>query len=506
MRRVIIAFLFLMISLFFGLPGEAAASGSLRTTTIRPVLTPTPTNLQAFTAPSACAQHPGAPNCADALAHGLMLFAWSCAGCAPGWSALFVVNGQALAPGDINLAPSKVLALSVRQNQFKSTDCVAIRIYNPASPGQNATSNALCLSQVLAIHAITPRAPGALNGNISAQSSRVNPVLNHGVILNPNYVPGPTGMGSTHDPKVCTAHGGFGGGLACTAGLPSGMLPLIWNCPNCQVDGYHLYRVDSGQHTLMPANGAYSNDATVTLALLDAPSDGFNGKCYAVTAYKGSNESQLSNAYCAGNGSVMATMTLSAAHVLHWNRLRNLRTGGLGYTDPPVDSYDSSLYVGYGFHYWDNPFGDIYGNRVNRTGLYFDLSPLAGRTISKAVLHLVAQSSWHDYGGTGSSLADQTLTDQTPEACVTSVDKATDHWWENNNLASTVSYISPGPYMGPSFDVDVTSAIQSWMGYAAPSNFGFVLRGANENDQYHGNSNSVCLTLLESASLVVTYY
>jgi len=507
MRRVMIALLFLMISLFFGLPGEAAASGSLRTTTIRPVLTPTPTNLQAFTAPSACAQHPGAPNCADALAHGLMLFVWSCAGCAPGWSALFVVNGQALAPSDINLAPSKLLALSVRQNQFKSTDCVAIRIYNPVSPGQNATSNALCLSQVLAIHAITPRAPRTLNGNISAQTSHVNPVLNHGVILNPNYVPGPTGMGSTHDPKVCTAHGGFGGGLACTAGLPSGMLPLIWNCPNCQVDGYHLYRVDGGQHTLMPANGAYSNDATVTLALLDAPSDGFNGKCYAVTAYKGSNESQLSNAYCAGNGSVMATMTLSAAHVLHWYHSRSSRTGVIGYTNPPSDSYDSALYVGYADHYGENTFGDLYLDQFNRLGLMFDLSSLAGHPVSKALLQLSALSSWHDYDSTDYvKVATANLSAQSPEACVTKVDLATDHWWLNNDLNSTVSYLTPGAYMGPDFSVDVTTAVQKWLGLGAPPNFGFVLRGDDENDQWHGNTNHVCLTQLQSASLVVTYY
>jgi len=31
-------------------------------------------------------------------------------------------------------------------------------------------------------------------------------------------------------------------------------------------------------------------------------------------------------------------------------------------------------------------------------------------------------------------------------------------------------------------------------------------RGDDENDQWHGNTNHVCLTQLQSASLVVTYY
>ena len=117
-------------------------------------------------------------------------------------------------------------------------------------------------------------------------------------------------MGITHDTPTCTAHGGFGGGLACTAGLQAGMLALVWNCSNCKVDGYRLYRVDSGRHDLQPSGGAYASDATVTLALLSAPSDGFNGKCYAVSAYKGANESALSNWGCAGAGSTATTTTL----------------------------------------------------------------------------------------------------------------------------------------------------------------------------------------------------
>jgi hypothetical protein len=506
MLRRLTSFAFLFVFSCFMLPGGVAASvsSSSSSTTVHSVLAPAPANLQVFTAPGACTQHPGLPNCAAALGQGLMLFAWTCAGCDPSWSALFVVNGQASPPGDINLAPSKLLALSVRQHQFKSTDCVAIRIYNVANPAQNATSGAVCLSQALALHAITPAAP-----NLGAVTTHTvaNPALSPQVILNPNFVTAPTGMGITHDPPTCTAHGGFGGGLACTAGLQAGMLALIWNCPTCKVDGYHLYRVDGGQHALLPANGAYSNDATVTLALLNQPGDGFNGKCYAVTAFKGANESALSNWACAGAGSTATTTTLSAAHVLHWNRSRESRTGTIGYTNPPNDNYDSNLYVGYADAYGENTFGDLYFDQWNRLGLMFDLSSLAGHPISKALLKLSALSSWHDYDSTDYvKLTTRHLSAQSPEACVTKVDLATDHWWLNNDLNSTVSYLAPGPYMGPDFSIDVTTAVQKWLGLGAPPNYGFVLRGDDENDQWHGNTNHVCLTQLQSANLVVTYY
>jgi hypothetical protein len=510
MRRALVVFVFLMASLFFALPSLAASSASsttTTTTTIRPALAPTPANLQAFVAPSACAQHPGMPNCAVQVGSGLMLFAWTCAGCDPSWSALFVVNGIASAPGDINLAPSKLLALSVRPNQFKSTDCVAVRIFNPTSPAQNATSNAICLTQVLAIHAITPLAPGAPGGNIHADTvhSGTNPGLSPGVILNPNFVPAPTGMGITHDAPTCTAHGGFGGGLACTAGLQAGLLALIWNCPSCKVDGYRLYRVDGGRHDAQPSNGAYGNDATITLALLNPPGDGFNGKCYAVTAYKGPNESALSNWACAGAGSTATTTTLSPTHTLHWEHYRESRTGTIGYTHAPFDNYDANLYVGYADHYGENPFGDIYDDQFHRSGVVFDLSALGGHPISKAMLKLSALSSWHDYDNTDYSKTGN-LSALSPMACVAVVDLATDHWWQNNDLNSTVSYLAPGGYMGPDFSIDVTTAVAKWTGNAAPPNFGFVLRGDDENDLWHGNTNHVCLTQLQSASLVVTYY
>ena len=357
----------------------------------------------------------------------------------------------------------------------------------------------------------TTGAVGAASPAVLAPAAGSNPGMSPstssknggtGAMISANYVPAPTGLTNTQDQKACTDHGGFGGGLACAAGLPAGKLVLIWTCQNCKVNGYHLFRVDNGQHTRLPSNGAYSSSASVTLAMLDAPADGFNGKCYAVAAYNGMNESKLSDAYCAGGGSVQATMTLQPAHALRWELTRGVTTGAFGKPGDPTDVYDGTLFVGHAFSYQEATAGDLFINRVNRSGLYFDLSQLAGRTVTKAVLQLVAKSSWHGYTSVNKQLV---LSNQSPQACVTTIDKATDHWWENNNLASTVSYSSPGAIMGPSFTMDVTSAIQSWLTNGA-SNYGFVLRGDNENNLYTGNRSDVCLTQLEAVSLVVTYH
>jgi hypothetical protein len=311
----------------------------------------------------------------------------------------------------------------------------------------------------------------------------------------------PSGLGNTQDEKACGDHGGFGGAVACHALLPAGALALVWNCPHCNnVIGYHLYRVDGGQHTMIASNDAYVSDRSVTLAILNAPGDGFNGKCYAVTAYSSSRESALSNAYCAGSGSVLATMTLNTAHTLVWQRERNITTGTFGHSDKPTDQYSNGLEVGYALDYFERGTGDGYVNTVYRSGVYFDLSPLQGKTVSKAVLQLVANVSYHGFDERGNN------GNPGPQACVTIVDKATDTWWTNNDLTSTQSYLAPGRIMGPKFSIDVTSAIQNWVGYGKDSNYGFVLRGENENDQYTGKGGEICLTQLASATLVVTYH
>src|SRR5579864_3993725 len=96
---------------------SAAGLGQMNATKIT---LPAPANLQAFTAPSACTSRLDAPNdCADALAHGRLLFTWKCDGCDRTWLAIFVVNGQPSTPDDIVLGASNLGALSVRPDQFK---------------------------------------------------------------------------------------------------------------------------------------------------------------------------------------------------------------------------------------------------------------------------------------------------------------------------------------------------------------------------------------------------
>ena len=69
----------------------------------------------------------------------------------------------------------------------------------------------------------------------------------------------------------------------------------------------------------------------------------------------------------------------------------------MGSTGDPIDTYDGTLDVGYADSYDEVTTGDMYGDQFDRSGVYFDLTAVAGHRISNAVLKISALSSWHDY-------------------------------------------------------------------------------------------------------------
>src|ERR1700680_3053232 len=92
------------------------------------------------------------------------------------------------------------------------------------------------------------------------------------VLLPPTYaggpaIPAPRNLNYTNDSGVCSQHFPvpLAGPLACAASVKS-LLTLIWdwsprNCNGCptDVDGYKVYRVDGGQHSLVATQSQGTN-------------------------------------------------------------------------------------------------------------------------------------------------------------------------------------------------------------------------------------------------------
>jgi hypothetical protein len=367
------------------------------------------------------------------------------------------------------------------------------RTAHPAAPSPPANTGARA-----PVAPPPPPTPSAAPG--ATKQAPVPPgVQKRGLAPNRSYVPFPTGMTNTVDSKVCSQHGGFGAGLACTAGLPSGMLALVWNCLNCTVDGYRVFRVDGGRRepVAIPANGS-----AVTAALLDAPQGGFVGRCYAALAYRGTNESELSNAYCASGGSVMNTVTdnLAPDHV---------RSSMAWTMNSLVPAFVSGAFLDVGgFHAsYKLATGDDYRNELARGGLHFDLTRMAKKHVLSAKLHVKVDTTKLDSGGVDHSTS-----------CTSAIALGRDEWWSQTDwiLAAgqtdersafafdTPARLKPGSADGPEAVYDVTPIVTDWV-QGTQKNYGFVLM--TEDSGIHGFSSNACkTTYTPSISLEVTYW
>ena len=315
-----------------------------------------------------------------------------------------------------------------------------------------------------------PPPPPPTANKSSANSKMAVPTTsqNKGKIApNRTYVPFPTGLTNTLDTKVCTQHAGFAGGLACTAGFPNGMLALVWNCPDCKVDGYRLFNVSGGdpRPIAIPANGG-----DVTAALF-TPSKGDVG-CYAVRAYRGSYESASSNTYCTGGGSngLMLGHTFSPDYVRTSRAIESkmmLRDAKL--------NYESDTYVIVGaWHQTLKSFdGDQSTNIIARAGVHFNLDTLSQKHIFSAQLHLTVDGTKFNRGSADHSTS-----------CLSAIDVGKEYWWKykdwivtehQKSAFDTTARLEPGSEDGPEAVYDVTPIVADWAAQAADKNRGFVL-------------------------------
>ncbi|MGH7488585.1 MAG: hypothetical protein ACREMY_23745, partial [bacterium] len=200
-------------------------------------------------------------------------------------------------------------------------------------------------------------------------------------------LPAPTGLRSTTDVAECGRHAAvFGGGIVCTAVLPKGQLVLVWDWNGVgKLDGYRIYQVDNGLHATV---GMQAPGKDITLFVVPPPSNGYTGKCYAVTAYMGDQESDLSNVFCTEGGSLVQTVTLSPQHSKSIQRFAFHASGVLLPADDPPQMLSRPFSVGYIYTSDVSKLGDNSSTNIARTGLYFDMSGVMHKSIRAARLKL----------------------------------------------------------------------------------------------------------------------
>ena len=285
----------------------------------------------------------------------------------------------------------------------------------------------------------------------------------------------PTGVTGVTDPQLCTQHGGVGAGLACKALLPQGRLAMVWNwkAGETAATGFHIYRVDNGQRS---AVGDQGNGGAVTVFIVDPPpADGYTKACYAVTAFGGGQESDLSTPYCPGAGSTVQTASLRPTVLRSSTRIKSSNI------DTQVDSSVSgAINVGYSYHTDKTNLGsdDNWTNFAWRAGLLFDVSQAVNRKIISAHLKLSVAQAWV-WSGEPQLVPEVSSPTDHSTSCAAKIAVGVDHWWNNNDWIDATTALTPGLYKGPDFSMDVTAIVSGWANRG--TNYGFVLEGEEEN-------------------------
>lgn len=328
-------------------------------------------------------------------------------------------------------------------------------------------------------------------------------MLAPGASATPTPLPPPINLAQAITKDVCQAHGGSAGSFACYIGLPAGKLALVWDYPfSNPIDGYRVYPnapAPSGPMTFQLASPvvpvASQSDPSFKFVVIDPPKP---GSCFAVTAYRGSQESKFSVRYCVSAGGIPKMASLSPDrsgamvqdYIYDPNKLRRDQDGHYNVRDL------SYLAVGYAHAVstWrDDAHTQVstYMNSEFGGYVHFDSSALSGRHIAQAQLHL---------------MVDKTEGPTNGQSCLAK-------WGGTDRLRSPGGEFSIGGIQGgsriqgPEMRLDVTPLVQSWAD-SPTSNKGIGLEADNwptDLDIMFGLSET-CLTTFSSATLDVTYY
>ena len=305
-------------------------------------------------------------------------------------------------------------------------------------------------------------------------------------------LPAPVDLASTTDPQVCSRHLGnaqFLDSFICQA-IGGGTLTLVWEWPGKEnIAGYRIYRVDGGRRERVHAQ---ANGKEVMVDLLKAPVGGFSGKCYAVVAYKGKLESDLSNPFCVGGGRVLQAVTLDPDHRRCKGKIRDGYTGVAGRILHDGDLWNCRDEVGFYYRTDKSSQGDYFDNQIYRSGVHFDLDSLKGKKIWSAKLKLTVDTS---HVGNGSETNHHT-------SCVARIATGIDRWWKYSDWIDMSLALEPDEANGPDVSYDVTKIVRGWVSGAKP-NFGFVLLGSEEN--LNAFAEKACYTSYASIQLEVKH-
>ena len=296
----------------------------------------------------------------------------------------------------------------------------------------------------------------------------------------------PTNLKQTTNEQDCGAHGfGFG----CPIAMSNGYLVLVWcwqpaGCnpasTSQNIKAFNVYEVDNGKHSVVDNVNPDNAGNLPTAGAVSTPPGGFANQCYAVTAVMSNGqESFRSNVVCLGNGTV-GNVTDSYQSTATAIRSQSSQYGGV----PFRADCNTPMCVG-----WHHDQSSIiapniipiwwYADNVRAYYRFDGLNSIKGRYIASATLTVIPVSG---------SLN-----------CFSAIAAADTDWTQVQNTYIGGNFLAPSGSLAGG--LDVTAFVRAWVAGGTP-NYGFVLRGSNENLVAES---SECRTELGTATLTVVH-
>jgi hypothetical protein len=270
--------------------------------------------------------------------------------------------------------------------------------------------------------------------------------------------------------------GNHGGSFACAAALSSGYLVLTFcyagvcaPTSSATAQYFRIYEVDNGKHALVDQVTNNGDGTIATVGVVQPPAGGFGNQCYRIVAVD-KNAEYGTNSICLGTGTVGPFTT-----ALH-PRIATSHLQSSQYGNVPFRAACGTGSVCVGWQHDQSSvispsFIPIWWYADNYRAYYlFDLSPVAGKYLISATLKIPIDSG--------------------DANCFSGIAQANQDWTGNSSWIGGDFY-NPGGSLNNG--MDVTSIVRSWMN--GNTNYGFVLRGSNENLSAESTS---CRTFLDS--------
>lgn len=296
----------------------------------------------------------------------------------------------------------------------------------------------------------------------------------------------PTNVRQTTNEQECGAHGfSFG----CPIAMSNGWLVLVWcwqpaGCnpasTSQNIKAFNVYEVDNGKRTVVDNVNPDNSGNLPTAGAVNTPPGGFANQCYAVTAVMSDNrESGRSNVVCLGSG------TVGNVTDAYQPTATAIRSQSSQYGNGPFRAdCNTAMCVG-----WHHDQSSIiapniipiwwYADNVRAYYRFDGLNSIKGHYIASATLTVVP---------VGGSLN-----------CFSAIAAADTDWTQVQNTYIGGNFLPPSGSLAGG--LDVTTLVRAWVAGGTP-NYGFVLRGSNENLVAES---SECRTDLGTATLTVVH-